>query len=113
MDLYFDRNNKPISVLDWAKKIENHKYRKVKLTRLGDCNISTIWFGLLGYGLRPMIFETAVYGPGAPEWLKGNLVRYPTEVHARFGHKGIKEAVLESRRLRVDGREYRRRRSTR
>lgn len=113
MDLYYNRKGEPVGMWEWANLLENRKYRQVKLTRMGTCSVSTIWFGLLGAERVPMIFETAVFGRHLPEFLDGRLIRYASEQEARAGHKAIRAVVRASRRLGVDGREYQRRRSSR
>ena len=46
-DLYFDRNGKPMQLMEWAAKLEDMDYKVIRRTDLPDGKwISTVWLGL-------------------------------------------------------------------
>lgn len=64
MNLYFDKEGRPLSTEEWARLFEDNAYRRVALgTRdLDGVQVSTVWLGLnhrVGPG-TPLIFETAL-----------------------------------------------------
>lgn len=64
-EIYFDREGTPISLADWCEAMQDHDYRVVDQTHVGDLWISTVWVGLdYTFLLRqshPLIFETIVF----------------------------------------------------
>lgn len=97
MSGYFDRNGKPMELMEWARAFEDGAGRVVERTELpGDVSVSTVWLGLdhqFGAG-PPLIFETMVFGGD----LDGEQERYSTEAEARTGHAAM---VARVGRLRV------------
>ena len=87
---FYDREGKPLALLEWARKFEDQEYKQVSLTRVsGDRFISTIWLGF-NQGVRlhePIgphhIFETALLGWGGVIEVNG---RWDTEAEALEGH---------------------------
>lgn len=89
---YFDRQGKPMSLLEWANKVKsNRDYKRVELTPLwlGFGRVSTVWLGL-DYSFnperkRPIIFESMVFAKccGYGEL---DMDRYATEDEATIGH---------------------------
>jgi hypothetical protein len=92
--MYFDREGRPIPLLEWAALWEDHQGRRIGWTELEDgSTISTVWMGMsLGFTWKgpPLIFETMAFG--GP--LDGEQWRYATEAEARAGHE---EAVALAR----------------
>ena len=70
MTNYFDRQGKPIDILEWCRLHEDHDYCRVALdswmSERGAVTVSTVWLGLdHSFGGRaPLIFESMVFGPG-------------------------------------------------
>jgi hypothetical protein len=61
--MHFDREGRPIELLDWAAKMEDPNYRYVAQETIGQYKVSTLWFGLnFNWGELPVgIFETMVF----------------------------------------------------
>ena len=93
----YDREGKPLELLDWAAKFEDPAYMLVVETRLASARITTIWIGLdhrFGDDGPPLIFETTVRG--GP--LDGERERYATEAEAEAGHeRWVKHAMRRSK----------------
>lgn len=87
MTLYFDRQGNPLRMMQWAKLVEDHNYKRVAQTDLPSGHIvSTLWLGLdHGHHGKRLIFETMVFGPSG----EGDLdqERYATEAEALAGHE--------------------------
>jgi hypothetical protein len=90
--LYFDRGGRQISMLTWAMRFEDDRYRRVLTTRVRSVRacVSTIWLGLHDCSEPPRIFETAVSGRGKSFEI---IARYATEAEARREHAAIVEAL--------------------
>lgn len=90
MSEWFDRDGKPLEMLEWARLFENLEYKRVARDELTNgCLVSTVWLGLNhGYGGPPLIFETMVFRPddGVDG---GDMERYSTEAEARAGHDAM------------------------
>lgn len=84
---YYDRDGKRLTLLQWAKLLENFDYRRVAKETLEDGTlVSTVWIGLdynLGCG-KPAIFETMAFSKTGEEL---DMDRYSTEAEALRGHK--------------------------
>lgn len=93
---FYDRQGRPISVQEWAAKLEDAQYRVLAVTRVQDLTISTIWVGMGFDEIKACIFETAVieHDGQSRQW-----ERYQTEGDARRGHDRI---VMRCRKLRED-----------
>ena len=88
---YYDRAGNPLTLWEWAEKIDL-KERIVEQTEIStDVRVSTVWIGIdhnfLNPGNPPLIFETMVFG--GPNDLECH--RYSTEEEARLGHSGVVE----------------------
>lgn len=87
---YYDRQGKPMTMLEWSEKLTDLLYKRVAFWQLDDVVVSTVWLGLnhswLGHG-PPIIFETMVFGTTMNE----TMWRYATEEQALQGHA---EAVI-------------------
>jgi hypothetical protein len=87
MSRYYDRNGKPMELMEWVRVWGPAEDRRVGNDHIGDVDISTVWIGLdhqCGDG-PPLIFETMVFGGPYNEYTE----RYTTEAQARRGHKRI------------------------
>jgi hypothetical protein len=93
---YYDRDGKPMALLEWAKRFEDTDYKVVAQTVLPDKTlVSTVWLGLdHQYGAGPpLIFETMVFPYRGDET---HQERYTTEAEARAGHAAIVQRVMET-----------------
>jgi len=85
---YFDRQGKPIELMDWACKVEDKKYKVILQEEIGDYFISTIWIGLCFISSernKPLIFETMIFSDDDDD-LNNYQERYETEQQAIDGH---------------------------
>lgn len=85
---WFDRQGRPLGMLEAAKLLESGQNKIVAQTTLWHgAFVSTVWLGLnhrmWGKG-PPLIFETMVFAPGSRCDL--DMARYSTEAEARAGH---------------------------
>jgi len=79
----YDRQGNEIDMFTAAMKLP--KYRRVLGDHIIGYWISTVWLGIdHGWGDRPMIFETMIWGPS--DKILNYQDRYSTEVAARLGH---------------------------
>ncbi len=99
--MHFDRQGKPIPLMEWARRFEDPAYKIIKQTTLpgGYKWVSTVWLGLdhnFALGGPPLIFETMVFGPrdlGPPDeygrrfQASYDTERWSTEQEARYGHE--------------------------
>lgn len=88
MSEYYDRDGSPMTMEQWATALDNKEKKRVAKTKLGLVTGSTIWLGIdhsWGYGLRPLIFETMVFGGPHDQW----MARHSTEQDAITGHKSV------------------------
>lgn len=101
---YFDREGKPLQLLEWARMCEgNEEYRIVKQEMVGEYFVSTVWVGLnMSYWrYAPIkIFETMIFrideDMEIEDSIRGYQQRYSTETEALKGHeKAIKIAKGE------------------
>lgn len=87
--LYYDRQGQPISLMTWARLLENWDYKRVRRTKLGHPRtkvLSAVWLGL-DHNFRdegpPLLFETMLFGRDFREL---GMWRWSTEEDARIGH---------------------------
>ena len=67
MSRYFDRQGKPLAMMDWARKFEDREYATVAQHWVRGWMVSTVWLGLdhnFSMSGPPIIFETMVFPPG-------------------------------------------------
>lgn len=96
---YFDRQGRPMGLLEWAQHIEDREYAVVAQHWVRGWMVSTVWLGIdhgfatmFGGGLHvPVIFETMVFPPGDEAGEHGVMSeeyceRYATEAAAQAGH---------------------------
>ena len=89
---FFDRQGKPLDLLDWAALYEDDDYRLLRCTDLGTYVVTTIWRGF-DTGLRPkpipLIFEVAVFAKimsDDPQECSGQTYQFPDEATALAAH---------------------------
>lgn len=97
---YYDKEGRPITLLEWAHLFEDKAYCRIAEDTLDDGTwISTVWLGLdhgLGLSVRPLIFETMVFAGKARPASNLDQRRYSTLIDALLGHS---EMVAEWRYL--------------
>ena len=94
MSDYYDRQGRPMTLVEWAETFEHQSdYKIVEQTTLPNGRwVSTVWLGLnhqYGDG-PPLIFETLVFSQHG-EWSEVDGERYSTEDEARAGHACLAE----------------------
>lgn len=62
---YFDKDGKPLTLMDWAALCESGEYRRVDYTKANGYIVSTVW---VGFNMNPLpgalhTFETAFLQP--------------------------------------------------
>ncbi len=101
--MYYDRQGKEMTMMEWAKKLEDFDYKIVKQDHVGKYFISTVWLGLnmqFFKGAPKHIFETMIFcEENKDDALHLYQERYSTEQEALEGHK--EAASLASIRVRV------------
>lgn len=101
MVLFFDRDNQPLELMDWAMKFEEEEYRKVALDVVDGVVISTIWVGFDGHDdVDPQIFETMLFTEAMIPY--GDRWMYATEMQALTAHaklvKDVRNHLLPAHR---------------
>jgi hypothetical protein len=69
MDIYFDRQGKPISADDWLDRQRDDK--RVAQTTITPLYVSTVWLGIdhgMGFSEKPLIFETMIFPSLSGYW---------------------------------------------
>ena len=93
---YFDRQGKPMELLDWSRKCEDPEYKIVKQEKVGKYFVSTVWVGLnmsMWRDCKIQIFETMIFlNEGSAEDRRNDPIcdlmhRYATEEEALIGHQ--------------------------
>jgi hypothetical protein len=99
---YYDRNNRLLSMDQFAKLMEDREYKRVCSDYVGSYWVSTVWLGLdhSFYGGPPLIFESMVFADTEEDSNRlgedVNCQRYPTEHQAVLGHYAIVEEVNQA-----------------
>ena len=92
MSHFYDKDGTSMTLMEWAKQMEDTKYGCIGRTTLPDGRlVLTDWLGLdlqLSAG-PPLIFETMVFN-GDDEIQE----RYSTMAHAEAGHKRLVKELL-------------------
>lgn len=88
----YDRDGRPLTLLEWGALSRDDVYKLVAEDLVVDeqgnvTTVSTVWLGIdhsFGMGGPPIIFETMLFSedPRLDCWQR----RYPTEAMARAGH---------------------------
>jgi hypothetical protein len=92
MSEWYDKEGRPIGMLEWGRLLEDAEYKRVDRTALGDGReVSTVWLGLdhaaLGRGQgTPVIFETMVFSRDNESL---DCRRYSTLEEAKAGHAQV------------------------
>jgi hypothetical protein len=114
-DLYYDRQGRPMAMLDWARKHEDMDYKIVAQHWVRGWKVSTVWLGINHSFTRqgpPVIFETMIFAPkdvtiGREDqedaWDTAGIMadldqyqeRYATEAGAHAGHDRALAAMVE------------------
>lgn len=94
MSRYYDRQGKPMELMEWAAVFESEDNHVANDT-IGGVRISTVWLGLdhSFTGGPPLIFETMIFGGPDDNYTE----RYSTEEEAQAGHARIVSAVREGK----------------
>jgi hypothetical protein len=101
---YFDRESKPMELLDWARLCEDDNYYKiVKQEEVGKYFVSTVWIGINMSFWRESpikIFETMIFlkdeEDKSEDPIRDYQDHYSTEAEALEGHaKAVKIAKGE------------------
>lgn len=98
MSFYYDRQGQPIDLYTWGRLLEDHEYKVIEHTMVGQWLVSTVWLGLdhNHWGKPPLIFETMVFDgavPGRDMYREWEVRRYATEEDARRGHSDMVSLV--------------------
>jgi hypothetical protein len=87
MSEHYDRQGKPMTMMDWAQSLKSDR-RVAETTLPNGYWISTVWLGLnhqFGSG-PPLIFETMVF-QSRDDLDEMDCDRYSTEAEALKGHE--------------------------
>jgi hypothetical protein len=101
MQLFFDRQGKPLTIEEAESLLGDLEYKRVGIDYVGDVRVSTVWLGIdHGFGREgpPIIFETMVFGGDHDQ----DCDRYCTEEQALAGHRRV-VANLTAGRKPFDG----------
>ena len=93
MSKFYDRDGRPLTLLEWAVKFESVEYH-VGATHFHEdgVEVSTVWLGAdHNYGPTgpPLIFETMIFGGTHDGWTR----RYSTLAEAQQGHAAAVAAI--------------------
>lgn len=86
MSEFYDREGRPLELMEWAELNKSRAYSTLARTELGQLWVSTIWLGIdHGWnGGPPVIFESMVFG--RLNYSELAMRRYATEADALAGH---------------------------
>lgn len=95
MSDYYDLDEKPTSLHEWAKLLADDR-KIVQQDKLDDGTfVSTVWLGadhnFTNTG-PPLIYETMIF-PSMENLLDEYCERYPTRADAVAGHKRVMDAI--------------------
>lgn len=90
--LYYDREGRPIALMEFARLLEDPAYKRVAEDTLPDGRwLSTVWLGI-DHRLRdaglPVIFETMLF-ESRERLNETRMLRACTEAEARRNHERI------------------------
>jgi hypothetical protein len=93
---YFSREGRPMTLREWSLIVEEDlAYKHVRMSMVGDVQVSTVWIGLPQAGStpeRPLIFESMVFGGPLDE----HAWRWSTLEEAEAGHELVLAKVREA-----------------
>ena len=92
---YYDKEGRPISLMEWASLYRDMEYRRIGSTHIGHFWVSTVWLGLDHnyWGGPPIIFETMVFDDRNDKAIDLYMNRYATEAEALAGHTDTVNAI--------------------
>ena len=85
MEVYFDKNGTPIDRNQWSEYLGDKNYQVIAQDTIGKYFISTVWIGI-GFGMKPLIFETMIFCDDKEDEFCGWQERYETIYQAYEGH---------------------------
>jgi hypothetical protein len=105
--IYYDRQGQPMTVHQWAQKVEDANYTLIARDVIGPdepldpaplITVSTFWWGVNPNWRddEPLIYETLIMGGG----YDATGMRYATEERAREGHRRVVDELRAGRRPR-------------
>lgn len=92
---HYDRDGKPLSLMEWARLYSNEEYKRVAETQVGSYWVSTVWLGIDHNFSRvgpAILFETMVFATSSDmEGLGPDMDchRWSTEAEALAGHEEV------------------------
>lgn len=106
---YYDRQNRPLDLMSWARLFEDKEYSRIATTDIDSIRVSTVWLGLdQNWRPPPLIFETMVFDDGTTETIEiagythhysppmdEFSRRYTTEAQALSGHDQVVAEIRE------------------
>jgi hypothetical protein len=100
---YFDRQGKPIELMEWARLLDDHDYKIIKQETVGRYFISTVWLGLNHNWIReglPLIFETMIFHENKESFSEEDpfgdyIERYYTEEEALSCHEALVNKIKQ------------------
>ena len=102
MSRYYDKQGKPLELMQWAQLFEDNAYRHIAETTLPDGTwVSTVWLGLdhnFGRGV-PVIFETMVFPHKDDNSNEQEQERYSTLEEALNGHTRMVQKYTQQQSL--------------
>jgi hypothetical protein len=104
--IYYDRQGQPMTVHQWAQKLEDENYTHIARDVIGPdepldpaplITVSTFWCGFnpSWRNDEPLIYETLIIGGGHD----ATGMRYATEEQAREGHRRVVDELRAGRGL--------------
>jgi hypothetical protein len=84
---YYDKEGKPLELLEWAELLKDEEYKRVGLDRINGLLVSTVWLGLNHSwipGSPPLIYETKIFASDSRDIYQR---RYSTLEQAEQGHR--------------------------
>lgn len=96
---YYDKEGKPLKLLEWAKLNEDRSYKRIRSTKGETHWVSTVWLGLdhAFMGGPPLIFETMVFPvhEGVTDGGEADMIRCSTEAQAIINHNDMVRKWIE------------------
>lgn len=104
--LFYDRQGKPLAMMEWAE-IRTDEYVRVAEDTIGKYWVSTVWLGVdhsFMPGSKPVIFETMIFDKenGGTASMDEFMWRYCTEEDALKGHQDAVTLAKLDQELEVD-----------
>ena len=93
---YYDKEGLPITVGEWARRMEDDEYKRVAATYFAGGWVSTCWLGLDHQFFdeqEPLIFESMIFTADTGHKLNRAFRRYPSLEVALEGHRQMVELM--------------------